>query len=504
MCTVLMTLAVGSQFAHLKATNSQSNIHETGHEPGLLFYSLAQSLMPDVIADQSVAAVQACLIMSVYLLPAHAYDTSYLYMGLALRMAIALNLHQNKSDTDMSAEMIEARHRLWWSVYSLERTVCIKLGRPRSIDADDISTPLPVPWPSIDNVQVVNNISHQKANAELVKIMDRLAQKVPMTFNPQDSIMMDMLEDLQKELQRWKMTLPSALQLHDLIPHTKGYRTVVHLHLNYLNAWIILCRLPLLFLVRERLKKAFVDPDLELLKENRVERYAGYCIEAARKMIVLFATLQETRSLAKFSFTDFQGCSTATIIILLHSILEAKAPHSTSIASGLDCLRFMASGSEEAKVGVRFVEEFQSLAYEASARTRENSTREETITQDLTSMMAYEAWLQELPQQVRGESENVVSASSSHNLLPNEQMARDLPPLPQFPEDESIYPTTLTNEEHLHQPVDISGAALERARSTDAFSEILPSGFAHLDESFILGLTGLDTLDFTDQTYWPS
>jgi len=118
---MLMTLALGSQFAHLKATTLQSNIHDSGHYPGSMFYDLARSLISDVICIPSVEAVQACFIMSVYLLPAHAYDMSYLYMELALEKAVALDLHQSKSDRGVSVETAEIRHRIWWSVYSLER-----------------------------------------------------------------------------------------------------------------------------------------------------------------------------------------------------------------------------------------------------------------------------------------------------------------------------------------------------------------------------------------------
>lgn len=119
VCVALMALAIGSQFAHLKATNPRSSLHGGDPYPGLLFYNLARSLIPDVIAHHSVEAVQACFIMSVYLLPAHAYDTSYFYMGLAMRMAVALNLHQEKGNTNSSTK--EVRHRIWWAVYSLER-----------------------------------------------------------------------------------------------------------------------------------------------------------------------------------------------------------------------------------------------------------------------------------------------------------------------------------------------------------------------------------------------
>lgn len=42
-------------------------------------------------------------------------------VGLALRMAISLGLHQEVSDQDISPTDRNRRRRAWWSVYSLDR-----------------------------------------------------------------------------------------------------------------------------------------------------------------------------------------------------------------------------------------------------------------------------------------------------------------------------------------------------------------------------------------------
>lgn len=54
------------------------------------------------------------------------------------------------------------------------RTTAIKLNRPQSIDPETISTPLPVPLPSLDHAQAVDNVQHQIAYASLVMILDRI------------------------------------------------------------------------------------------------------------------------------------------------------------------------------------------------------------------------------------------------------------------------------------------------------------------------------------------
>jgi len=277
--------------------------------------------------------------------------------------------------------------------------------------------------------------------------------------------------------------------------------------LNYANAWVILCRLPLLFLVRERLKKAFVDPDSELLNDGRVGRLVGSCVEAAQRMIGLFETLRHTHSLAKFSFTDFQGCSTATIILLLHSILEGSIPQSPLIKSGLSCLKYMASGNEDAKVGVRFVEEFQALTNEAPAKVRERFTREDTSPQHTSGMTAYEEWLLQIApdtSMVSGPVNQPAIAASSMNCGAIQLREHVDQTHVGIPSNEATNPSpsarvfghfsdeTLINHHTAEEPSDTNHCSI------NGFDIEHPN----LEDSFILGLTGLDALGFTDQTYW--
>jgi hypothetical protein len=63
--------------------------------------------------------------MGVYLLPASAIGSSYVYLGLALRKALALDLHLASDDTTLSEEEQEIRRRIWWSIFSLERYVAL-------------------------------------------------------------------------------------------------------------------------------------------------------------------------------------------------------------------------------------------------------------------------------------------------------------------------------------------------------------------------------------------
>lgn len=120
--------------------------------------------------------MQVCLVTAVYLLPEHVYNRAYLYLSHALRIAISLDCHRQRLECGTSYHESEIKHRLWWSVFSLDRTVSIKLGRSASIASIEINTPLPEPFTPMDNVQYFDNVAHQVANAKLVLLMDSIVK----------------------------------------------------------------------------------------------------------------------------------------------------------------------------------------------------------------------------------------------------------------------------------------------------------------------------------------
>lgn len=48
-------------------------------------------------------------------------DAAFLYIGLAVRMAISLGMHQEINNSEMNDIEREWRRRAWWSTYSMDR-----------------------------------------------------------------------------------------------------------------------------------------------------------------------------------------------------------------------------------------------------------------------------------------------------------------------------------------------------------------------------------------------
>jgi hypothetical protein len=122
LCLTFMVFAMGSQFTDLHgpaAAEPQSQTIEGG--PGMIFYNKAKMLLADTVTQCSLESIQACFLMGLFLLPSNISDLSYVYHGIALKMAISAGLHRSISGASLNARLVAVRNRLWWSLYISER-----------------------------------------------------------------------------------------------------------------------------------------------------------------------------------------------------------------------------------------------------------------------------------------------------------------------------------------------------------------------------------------------
>ncbi|KUI57409.1 hypothetical protein VP1G_04671 [Cytospora mali] len=519
VCLALSVFALGSQWTTLaKPSNHALGSVPDDSDPGRVFYDQARFLMADIMDSSSIRSVQAAFILGVYLMPASAIGASYIYMGLALRKALALNLHRESDDAQHDNREREARRRLWWAIYSLERyfipvtvnpievdadlmlrTTTIKLNRPRTINQDIITVHFPQPYPEMDSVQIFDNVQHQIANAGLVMILDKLSE----THGHSSPQNFDLV------LKEWKRSLPASLKLESQHPGTPSYRAVVHLYLNYYFAWIAMGKISVVTVVRAHLQSAFRGTEpANLLVASPVEALSRSCIKAAKKMLQLFEDLNNTRNLTGFSFTDFQGCSIATIILFLAGIIDHDGGHNRRAAFGLECLKRMTGCNQTAKMGVRFVEALQSIAEEANAKlqgARQAATPRSFPTSDTASRMSgYSQWANWL-----ANSETLPALSGSESSIAelpapvDETLATRHPSVPGISlanESMSVWEQAaaiqLSQMATSNYPPVVEPEPMPLLGSSSLMGGDLPSCLYGDDQIYLMGLTGLDVLDF--------
>ncbi|KAF9762894.1 hypothetical protein IL306_003287 [Fusarium sp. DS 682] len=493
ICLALTIFALGSHWTPLERPGN-SRIDE--HDPGRLFFEQAKALVPDIIERPGLRSIQACLILGVYLMPLNAVGSSYVYTGMALRKALAFDLHQDSDDQTMDAREREVRRRLWWSIYSLERCSTIKLNRPRSVAPEIITVPLPTIMPELDNTQKFNNVPLQITFARLVTILDRVADwesTVTNTPNQTDTA------SLESQLKEWKDSLPEDFDLETIPPQDSRYRAVFHIWLNYYYAWIVMGKMSLITVVRATLRRRLAQDSDPCIVDQKAEQLAKSCAKASKKLLQLFEDLDQTGYTTRFSFTDFQGCSIATIVTLIAGILDRDPGYERRVRFGLNFLRRMATGNPNAKVGVRFVEALRSIFNEAWSKLSQSRQPPANVSEEGLLSSAYNDWAEWLANQERSQTAN------NNDVIDRDVTYVSQNAIAQPASEEGFWsaapeqdPEWSSGADAVLEPL-LSRLPMQQAQAgenMDPFETYRLSTTYNDDQTFLMGLTGFDVLDF--------
>ena len=120
---MLTIFAIGTQYAYLdsRSQNTTKDGDFSEDDIGATFYQSAVRLLPEIIESSCLESVQACLLFGFYSLPIDASGLGYIYINLAVRLAMQNGMHRKCKSDLFSPDMVETRNRAWWTAYSLER-----------------------------------------------------------------------------------------------------------------------------------------------------------------------------------------------------------------------------------------------------------------------------------------------------------------------------------------------------------------------------------------------
>ncbi|KAL2839587.1 hypothetical protein BJY01DRAFT_237034 [Aspergillus pseudoustus] len=371
VCSILMVLAVGTQFAHMESATPvnrlSSNASDTDDhgfsedEVGLTFYQFASKLLPDIIASASIRSVQACLLIGTYLLPLDTSGLCYTYFGLALKMAIQNGMHRKYCGEGLPAHMIEIRNRVFWTAYTIEKRVSILHGRPVSLSDTDVDAALPVDFPGLMPRGQVSNHTNMIALITLTLKLGETANEISVLRKSRKNQQQDCLErllNLRKHLVDWWNTLPEETDCRDLHPGGPLFRPNLHLKLDYCLTRIFLGR-PFLF----SSMKGFSSTTSQIspvktpsgVSKNRSTLVTD-CVEAALEIIDLCRLLRDETGLARASFTEFSSCRAALLVILAQSLTKRTERLREALQKGMALIKIMSMGVGSARSAVSVIE----------------------------------------------------------------------------------------------------------------------------------------------------
>ena len=142
---MLLALCIqySSSFLPLASTATAAAKEDDPTTAGRWYYRRGKALLASVTESPSVTTVQVQLLAAVYLYCASFQNTSHSTLAIAVRNATIAGLHREPPSHLCLAER-ELRKRLWWTLWTLDRKMCLKLGRPFDVGAvADMSVSLP-------------------------------------------------------------------------------------------------------------------------------------------------------------------------------------------------------------------------------------------------------------------------------------------------------------------------------------------------------------------------
>ncbi|KAI0902506.1 hypothetical protein F4806DRAFT_490977 [Annulohypoxylon nitens] len=375
VCTALMVFAIGTQFAHLitrageDAREQDPVCHKTtskaaSNQLALVFYHQASKLIPDVIAAASIESVQAFLLLAVYMLPVDAAGLSCVYLSIAIRIATLNDMHRNLTAM-IRPKKIELRKRLWWSVYTLERRVCILHGRPLSISQSEVDCETPSGSlkprlsPSSDVLQ--NFLVMIKLTNMLELAKDRILdfKKAPKELRLSK---IDLIYKQKTGLEAYWDESSKLPFFKDLDASKPIFRFNIHLILTF-------------HLTRIFMGRSFI-PDTEETqfteRETEIKFLVDDCTRSAIEVVNLCQILHDQVGFARASYTEFTSCSAALIVLLARRISIGTKSLQPHYDKGIKLLKKMSLGiySNSNKLTVDVLEK---VIHKLQARSRSNS-----------------------------------------------------------------------------------------------------------------------------------
>ncbi|KAF1987248.1 hypothetical protein K402DRAFT_354082 [Aulographum hederae CBS 113979] len=176
-------LAVTMQYATAilppDLTNSVISAEERGKHAasaGRSYYRRCQTLLSDDMEAPSIETVQCRFFSVIYLANANSLNAAYSMLALAVRAATILGLHREPLN-NLDEDGKNFHRRLWWTVYALEISFAMELGRTLSINISQVTSKLPADAPQMGSISIPGDTtslgigSAFAANLQFIKLI---------------------------------------------------------------------------------------------------------------------------------------------------------------------------------------------------------------------------------------------------------------------------------------------------------------------------------------------
>lgn len=150
------------------------------------------------------------------------------FVGLASRLAVELGLHDERAvDAKLSQDYVNQCRWLFWAWYTLERNLCVVVGRPFSIPDEAIHTPLPELAEGDGNrALALHLIKHRRLESE---IYTTLNQKPPVNGAALD--LFTWRDGMRRRVIEWSKSAPTTTAPSTQLAPAGIFSSILHIDL---------------------------------------------------------------------------------------------------------------------------------------------------------------------------------------------------------------------------------------------------------------------------------
>ncbi|KAM5344339.1 hypothetical protein ACJ41O_012876 [Fusarium nematophilum] len=329
--------------------------------PGFDYFIAALSLLPDVHEEGSITCVEILALVGYFMQNLNRRDAAFLYVGMALRMAISLGLHQEVNPGDANAmsegttldqsldeNAREHRRRVWWSVYSLDRILSVKAGNPITIQDREIGVALPSRLPEEPLYCPASVLCHY---TQLSRILGEIHETIycwSAKSSPRSGrTLMASVQGIIHTLSDWNSNLPDELRFDPA--RIEFTRESVSTNAHYYQCINMTVR-PLLFhVVRKRLQRIRngqhaqgKERDWKQGLSSSTVKLIDICIGGAKDVINMMSIAAQKDLVATYGYMDGEHVLSATIVLVMAYVAFPSTPSTTvAMRAGLKLLQSM-------------------------------------------------------------------------------------------------------------------------------------------------------------------
>ncbi|KAF8246623.1 hypothetical protein K440DRAFT_474306, partial [Wilcoxina mikolae CBS 423.85] len=264
-------------------------------------------------------------------------NSVYLLIGTAMRKALAAGLHKealSQSRQSVDFALVQERRLTFWSIYIFEVTICYGLGRPISINDNDINIPYPEDQPFFLTLVTLSRI-YSRASRQLY------GTKQGSLLN-----LWKVARGLKAELDAFRTSLPEELQIGPDAPPQPGTYEVLRLFLNnwYYHAMILTFRPFLIFHAqwqKDHRLSVSDNPDRVEISYRQLKDRApwifeacGYCVQAAREQMICLSKAVESNDLVRRLAYNCFYIEGGTFLLIFNMLRDRK-----TMAEDAACVR---------------------------------------------------------------------------------------------------------------------------------------------------------------------